>query len=69
MRKHRNNISIASFDNGRNNVVVDVPGFRDDDRLATSSNESERNTAIESMLVKKSTSHAKLTGGRRHILL
>jgi hypothetical protein len=69
MKKHRDTMSIKPFDNGRNNVVVDVSGFRDDDRLATSSNEMERNSAIEKMLVKKSTTHAKLTGGRKHIKL
>ena len=69
MKKHRENLTVKPFDNGRNNVVVDVSGFHDDDRLASAYNESDRNTAIESMLVKKSTTSAKLTGGRKHILL
>jgi hypothetical protein len=67
MKKHRENLTIKPPK--RNNVIVDVSGFHDDDRLASAYNESDRNSAIESMLVKKSTTHAKLTGGRNHILL
>lgn len=62
---------VSSSMNGRMNVVVDVSGFRDDDRLGTSrkSQTDDTNNAIESMLIKKSGGHAKLTGGRKHIIL
>ncbi len=77
--RHKDKNAIASsakaLTNGRLNVIVDTSGFRDDDRVASSrirsgaaSNE-ETNSAIESMLVKKSSGHAKLTGGRKHIML
>lgn len=69
LKKNRQKVHLDVTDNGRSGVVVDHSGFRDDDRLASSANESDRNSAIESMLVKKSTTHAKLTGGRKHIVL
>lgn len=72
MKKNREQYGDV-HDSFPNNVArlsqIDISGFRDDDRLATSSNEMERNSAIESMLVKKSTTTAKLTGGRKHIQL
>ncbi len=62
----------------RNNVIVDISGFKDDDRVGTAykefgqcggSNENEQNSAIENMLVKKASTQPRLTGGRRHIRL
>jgi hypothetical protein len=68
---HKEKESFVSSMNGRMNVVVDVSGFRDDDRVGTSrkSQTDDTNNAIEHMLVKKSAGHAKLTGGRKHIML
>lgn len=48
-------------------VATDVEQYND--RMAPSITENEQNSAIENMILKKSICHAKLTGGRKHILL
>ena len=65
--------STRAVSSSRLNVVVDTSGFRDDDRVVSSRQSAldvnDANSAIETMLVKKSSGHAKLTGGRKHIML
>lgn len=61
MKKNRDNTTL-NFNNGnRDNVIVEI------DQI--SSNDSDRNSAIETMLVSKKHSQPRLSGGRKHILL